>query len=77
MRAAEDRRDAVLGSEARGETEERARKIQKEIDALEAQIERLQDRNDAEYEKWREHAHERRYQPPATTHVLDVEFILE
>ena len=34
------------------------------FDALEAQIERLQDRNDAEYEKWREHAHERRYQPP-------------
>jgi hypothetical protein len=77
LRAAEDKRDRALGSEARKDAEERARKVQKEIDELEAQIERLQNRDDAEYEKWRKHAHERRYRPPSVTRILDVEFILE
>jgi hypothetical protein len=44
---------------------------------LEAQIERLENRNDAEYQRWREHAHERRYRPPETARILDVEFILK
>jgi superfamily II DNA or RNA helicase len=74
---AEDRRDSVLGSDARGEAEECVRKVQKEIDELEIQMERLQNRDDAEYERWRERAHLRRYRPPATTRLLDVEFILE
>jgi adenine-specific DNA-methyltransferase len=77
LRAAEDRRDAALGSEARGLAEERIRKVQSEIDGLEAQIERLQNRDDPEYEKWREHAHRRRYRPPEATRILDVEFALK
>jgi hypothetical protein len=77
LRAAEDKRDAVLGSEARSQAEERIRKVRSEIDALESQIERLQNRNDPEYEKWREHAHQRRYRPPQATRILDVEFILQ
>jgi hypothetical protein len=39
LRAAEDRRDAALGSDARGQAEERIRKLQSEIDSLEAQVE--------------------------------------
>jgi hypothetical protein len=77
LRAAEDRRDAALGSEARDQAEERIRKVQSEIDGLEAQIERLQNRDDPEYEKWREHAHRRRYRPPEATRILDVEFALK
>ncbi len=77
LHAAEDKRDAALGSEARSQAEERIRKVQAEIDELEAQVERLQKRDDAEYEKWREHAHRRRYQPPNATRILDVEFILK
>ena len=77
LRASEDKRDTALGSEARSEAEERIRKVQKEIDEVEAQIGRLENRDDPEYERWRKHAHERRYRPPATTRILDVEFILE
>jgi hypothetical protein len=74
---AEDKRDAALGSEARTEAESRVLKIQKEIDELESQMAALQNREDAEYERWREHAFERRYRPPAVTRILDVEFVLE
>ena len=77
LRAAEDKRDAALGSEARSQAEERIRKLQSEIDGFEAQIERLQNRDDPEYEKWREHAHGRRYRPPEATRILDVEFALK
>jgi superfamily II DNA or RNA helicase len=77
LRAAEDKRDSALGSEARTDAEERVRSVQKEIDDLDAQIERLQNRDDAEYEKWRKHAHERRYRPPSVSRILDMEFIFE
>lgn len=77
LRAAEDKRDAALGSEARGQAEERIRKVQADIDEVESEIERLQNRDDSEYEKWREHAHQRRYRPPQAARILDVEFILK
>jgi hypothetical protein len=77
LRAAEDKRDSALGSGARDEAEERVRKVQAEIDGFEAQIERLQKRDDPEYEKWREHAHRRRYRAPEATRILDVEFVLK
>ena len=77
LRAAEERRDAALGSEARGQAEDRIRAVQAEIDELEGQLHRLQDRQDPEYEKWREHAHSRRYRPPTVDRLLDVEFLLK
>jgi hypothetical protein len=77
LRAAEDRRDAAMGSEARSQADERVRRIQEEIDHLNGETERLQNRNDPEYERWREHAHERRYREPKTVRILDVEFALE
>jgi hypothetical protein len=77
LRQAEERRDTALGSEARDHAERRMQAIQKEIDSLEAEIGRLEKRDDAEYQRWREQAHERRYRPPEITRVLDVEFILE
>jgi hypothetical protein len=61
----------------RSQAEERVRKVQEEIEGLETQIERLENRDDSEYQKWREHAHQRRYRPPETTRILDVEFILK
>jgi chromosome segregation ATPase len=77
LRAAEDKRDSALGSDARDQAEERIRKAQAEIDGYEGQIERLQNRDDPEYEKWRELAHQRRYRPPETSRILDVEFDLK
>lgn len=77
LRAAEDKRDGAYGSEARTQADERVRKIQEEMDQLQAEIERLQNRDDAEYEKWRGRIHSRRYREPDTIRILDVEFVLE
>jgi superfamily II DNA or RNA helicase len=77
LRAAEERRDAALGSDARDTAEKRMRVVQKRIDELEAEIERLEKRDDADYCQWRDRAHERRYRPPEVTRILDVEFVLE
>jgi hypothetical protein len=77
MSTAVDQRNSALGSEVRSLAEERVRKLQDEIEGLEAQVERLQRRDDPEYERWRAHAHQRRYSPPETNRILDVEFILK
>ena len=72
-----EQRNAALGSEVRSHAEDRVRKVQAEVEGLQSQVERLQSRDDAEYERWRAHAHQRRYRPPETTRILDVEFILK
>lgn len=77
MSAAEARRDAALGSEARTQAEERMGAVQSEIDKTEAEIRRLEDREDQKYREWRDRAHERRYRPPELARLLDVEFVLE
>lgn len=77
LAAAEDRRDAALGSQARDEAEKHVHTIQAEMERLETETERLEKRRDDDYEKWREHAHRRRYRPPRVSRILDVEFVLE
>jgi superfamily II DNA or RNA helicase len=77
LRSAEDRRDAALGSDARDAAEKRIRAIQGQIDTLEAEIQRLEKRDDADYGQWRDRAHQRRYRPPEVARILDVEFVLE
>jgi hypothetical protein len=77
LRAAEDRRDAALGSDARDAAEKRIRGVRSTMEELEGEIERLERRDDANYGQWRDRAHERRYRPPEVARILDVEFVLE
>jgi hypothetical protein len=77
LRSSEDQRDRALGSDARTEAERKVRNTQTQIDELEAQIERLENRSDREYEKWRELAHTRRFRAPEITRILEVEFTIE
>jgi len=77
LSAAEDRRDAALGSDARDSAEKRIRAIRKNVEELEGEIQRLERRDDANYGQWRDRAHERRYRPPEVVRILDVEFVLE
>lgn len=76
LRAAEDKRDSALGAEARSQAEDRIRRVQEEMDVLEAETHRLQRREDSDYDRWRKHAHQRRYRPPEITRILDVDFVL-
>ena len=77
LQAAQDRRDAAMGSEARDQAELRIRRVQGEIEERETEMARLENREDPAFEKWRERAHQRRYRPPDIGRILDVEFILE
>jgi superfamily II DNA or RNA helicase len=77
LRAAEERRDAALGSDQRDDAERRIRTIQKHIDEMESEIGRLEKRDDPDYGQWRDRAHQRRYRPPEVSRILDVEFVLE
>ena len=75
--AAQEKRDAALGSEAREHAAKRVHRAQAEIEELEAEVARLDSREDPAFQKWRERAHQRRYRPPDIVRILDVEFILE
>ena len=72
--AARLRRDAVAGSDARGRAERAALEIERELDAAEQSIERLRDRDDADWTVWMQQAHGRRYAAPRIERILDVEF---
>ena len=73
---AEAERDAVMGADSRTRIESKLRTLQRELDRLDAEIERLERRDDATYDKWRDNAHARRYALPAHETILDVEFAL-
>lgn len=77
LRGAEDQRESALGADARSQAERRLRAIQEEIDSIEAEVSRLETRDDPEYRRWRERVQERRDKPPQTTRILDLEFVLE
>ena len=77
LRAAQDRRDAALGAEVRSQAEARVRTIEEEIEGIEAEMRRLETREDVEYERLRADIHDRRYKPPEVSRLLDVEFTLQ
>jgi len=74
---AEAVRDAALGSDKRAAAEARVRTYEASIERLERDITELEGRQDAEYQRWKRSAHERRYGPPTFEHLLDVEFVIE
>jgi len=73
---AQRRRDAAAGAAARERAEAELRALEDDREATEAEISRLRARDDEDYETWREHALNRRYNVPRTTRVLDVEFVI-
>jgi len=74
LAAARARRDGVAGSDARGRAERAVVEIERELDAAEHSIERLRERDDADWTVWMQQAHQRRYAAPRIERILDVEF---
>ena len=50
--------------------------LEARIAALEEQIDQLLSRDDEVYERWRRHAHQRRYSPPCGERLLAAEFVV-
>jgi hypothetical protein len=69
-------RDAAAGSDARTRVEARLGHAERELEALEAELGRLSERDDEGYRRWRRHAYERRYAPPERESILNAEFVI-
>ena len=74
---AEQRRDGALGPDRREREEIQVNSIERSLDALDSQIEALESRQDVDYERWKTHAHTRRYAPPQIERLLQAEFCIE
>lgn len=70
------RRDSTMSPDAREKTEEVVARIGAEVEALEAEILRLESRDDDVYRRCRQRLHERRYAPATVETLFDVGFLL-
>lgn len=76
LAAAESKRNAAVGSEARTKAEQAVARSEAALEKVEAELERLRQRDDEDYSRWIKRAHERRSRPPEVETVLDVRFEL-
>lgn len=74
---AEQRRDAALGRDARATREQSVARLETELEELDAMLQRLNARDDADFVKWKDHAHRRRYHRPTAERLFDVEFVID
>ena len=76
LRAAEARRDAALGPDARTEAEDRMRKLQADIDEIDDRIGKLELRDDAEFIRLRDRIHTRYFAPRQVQRILDADLVI-
>jgi Helicase conserved C-terminal domain/SNF2-related domain len=70
------RRDVALGPDARANAEQRASKVQEELDETELTIDRLARRDDPTFRRWRDKALGRRRTAPAIERIVDVALVI-
>ena len=74
LAAAENARDRAMGAEQRGRADTRARAAETELERMDRQIDALEARHDATYERARRQAHRRRYAAPRVERLLVAAF---
>lgn len=62
-----------VGAEQRTGVEKKSRRMQADLERVEAAIERLEQRDDADYQRLRQELFERRYRPPRLEKLLEAE----
>lgn len=77
LREAEKRRDGALGPDARARANAAAERIAAEVEELDRQLDRYVAREDRDYSRWKQYAHDRRYGSPRVERLLEAEFVLE
>ena len=77
LAAAERRRDQSVGADHRANAEKRVRELEAEIENVEKQLAALASHEDETYQKWKQHAHMRRYAVPTGERLLSAEFVIE
>ncbi len=71
------RRDGATGSEARTEAERTVLSVQTALEEVDAAVQRLEQRDDATFLKYREHIRRRRYAQPRTERLFEIELVIE
>ena len=74
LRAAQSRRDEVVGAGNRERLEAEIESLAIRDERLERRIQALESREDEVYRKWRDRYHELRYQPPAAVPLFETVF---
>ena len=77
LAAAERRRDQGMGADSRAKAEARVQEAQGRIENVERQLTALASHEDETYQKWKQHAHQRRYAAPTGERLLSAEFVIE
>jgi len=67
---------AAPGADARARVEALLERLQRDLEAADAELERLAQRRDDGYQRGRELAHQKRYTPPVRETILEAEFIV-
>ena len=77
LAAAERRREQSVGADNRAKAEERVQQLEQEIEKLDGKLAALARHEDEIYQKWKRHAHQRRYAVPTGERLLSAEFVIE
>jgi hypothetical protein len=74
--AVEAKRDAAIGPDARTEAEAHLAKLQEEVEAIEAEIAKLENREDAEFVRLREDVQARRFASRIAEPLLEADVVI-
>ena len=77
LAAAQRRREQSVGADARTKAETHVQQLEGEIEKAERQLAALASHEDDTYQKWKRHAHQRRYAVPTGERVLSAQFVIE
>ena len=76
LAAAERQRDGALGADNRARAVARVGELETEIEGIDERIAQLAARDDDVYRRWKDNAHQRRFQRPETERLLTAEFVI-
>ena len=76
LAAAQRRREHSVGADARAKAETRVQQLEGEIEKAERELAALASHEDDTYQKWKQHAHQRRYAVPTGERVLSAQFVI-
>ena len=77
LAAAQRRREHSVGADARAKAEVRVQQLEGHIEKAERELAALASHEDDTYQKWKQHAHQRRYAVPTGERVLSAQFVIE
>ena len=76
LATAERRRDTSAGADNRAKATVRVQQLEGQVEKVEKELAALASHEDETYQKWKQHAHQRRYAAPTGERLLSAEFVI-